>query len=540
MKNITDIHNIHSFYDLLDYSALNGGDDTAFSFKKNKTDVERKSFISFRLDILKLARSFLNIGLGKTKIAIIGENSISWIEAFFAINMAGSVIVPLDKDLVADELTELINRSKCTAIIYSKSYENKIEAIKQRKTDLTYICFSDICRLIDDIDNVSEYEFSPVDENDTALIVFTSGTTGGSKGVMLSQKNLLSNAVSAFDMLYESLKNCTCVTVVLPFHHTFGLLTGVIVPMMKLGNAFICGSLRRIVSDIKLMQPDILFLVPVIAETILKKIWLEAAKQEKDEKLRKGIKFSNALRHFGIDIRSKIFSDVHANFGGKLKTIICGGAPLSTDCIKGFDDIGIEVMNGYGITECSPIVSVNGVGRKNRPGSAGIPLSCNKVRITSPDVDGIGDIEVCGSNVMKGYLDDSQATSDAFDGEWFLTGDCGKIDKNGFLYLTGRKKNLIILSNGKNVSPEELEEKLCYNNLIEEVVVCEKDGKITAQIYPNQELYSGNEKDIFDIVDKINRTVPPYKNIEKIIVRSSPFEKTTTMKIKRNIGEKND
>ena len=240
---------------------------------------------------------------------------------------------------------------------------------------------------------------------------------------------------------------------------------------------------------------------------------------------------------FGIDARKKLFKEIHDSFGGKLEVIICGGAPLDEDVERGFYDLGIQVINGYGITECSPVVAVNRP-HDFRFGSVGKVLPCNKVRIIDPDKDGIGEVLVKGSNVMKGYYKDPEATAEAFEDEWFRTGDFGKIDKDGFLFITGRKKNLIVLSNGENVSPEEIENKLIKLPYVKEVAVYEEDREIVGEFYLDEDAFSEARKMLENDVDFYNRSVPNYKNIGKIKVRTIPFEKTTTMKIKRYLLKK--
>ena len=254
--------------------------------------------------------------------------------------------------------------------------------------------------------------------------------------------------------------------------------------------------------------------------------------------LKKAIRLSRILLKLGIDVRRKLFREILDSLGGELEGIVCGGAAVDPDCASGFEDFGIGFFSGYGITECSPIVSVNRKGA-NKIGSVGQPLSCNSIRITEKDENGVGNVEVKGTNVFSGYLDGKQNEKESFDNDWFRTGDLGRLDEDGFLTLTGRKKNLIILSNGKNVSPEELENALIHSRYISEVVVYEKDKKITAEIFPDRELCGGQtEEKLYEAVDGFNKTVPVYKNIEKVVIRDSAFPKTTTLKIKRKYESK--
>lgn len=517
--------------DIPDFCAENFGSKTAFSFMKGK-DLETVTFSELKLRADSIGVLLHKLGLDKKRIAILGENSAEWVEAFFAIERVGSIAVPLDRELYTDDIVKLLKRSDCAAVFYSKSYQSKVDEIKKILPQISFISFESFPEIIEkEKNNVLSLPKFEIDENDPCLIVFTSGTTGDSKGVVLSHKNILSETIIGCRIL----GNFKRTVLVLPLHHTFGLITGIIGPMLVEGNVFISKSIRRVQKDMEFFKPDIILVVPIIAETVYKKVWAQAEAQGKAEKMKKGLRISNFLLKLGIDKRRQLFKEVISKFGGELNTIICGGAPINESIVKGLCDLGIETRNGYGITECSPIVSVNPFGKgKNRIGSAGVALDCCEIRIKDKDKDGIGEIEVRGSNVMLGYLDDEEATKDAFDGEWFKTGDVGKLDKDGYLYLTGRKKNLIILSNGKNVSPEEIEMKLLESDLIEEVVVFDENGKISAEIYPGEEYTDDMKKEIYAVVDEYNKNVPPYKNIEKITVRKTPFPKTTTMKIKRN------
>lgn len=520
------ISEIKCLPDVLTFCAESYGQVPVFGSRK-KDGLKELCCKALKINVFSIAAHLSKSGLCKKHFAIIGENSIEWIEAFFAASCCGGVCVPLDKELSAPELSKLIERSGCEVVFFSKSYKSKIDLILQECDKAVFVCLDDFEKIIEETD-ASSFEIQKTNENEPAVIVFTSGTTGESKGVVLSHKNILSDALSGCELIGECKKS----VLILPLHHTFGLVTGVLGPMLLGGSMLISKSIRKFQRDIEFFGPDIILVVPVIAETIFKKIQSEIKSKNKEKAVAFAIGLSDFFAGFKIDLSRKLFADIHAKFGSNLKTIICGGAPISSEVIDGLCKLGIEVRNGYGITECSPIVSVNPHGkRKNKTVSVGKILSCCKVRVKNPDSNGIGEIEVCGSNVMLGYLGDEKATSEAFDEKWFKTGDLGYVDKDGYLYLCGRKKNLIILSNGKNVSPEELETKLLENPLIDEAVIFAKDGKICAEIYSSRE--DVGEKELYCAVDLFNRSVPPHKNIEKIIVRKTPFEKTTTMKIKR-------
>ena len=273
--------------------------------------------------------------------------------------------------------------------------------------------------------------------------------------------------------------------------------------------------------------------VPLAVETIYKKIWFTAKKSGREEMLKKGLKISNFLLKLGIDKRRKIFSEILNNLGGNLEMIVCGGAYLDEQYEKGMEAFGIKIINGYGITECSPAVTCNRLDAY-KVGSVGIPLPCNEIKIKDPDEDGIGEICVKGKNVMVGYYNDPEATAEVFDGDWFLTGDYGYIDEDGFLFFKGRKKNLIILSNGKNVSPEEIEDKLSTIDYVKEVVVYEEKGYITAEFFLDTVETPDAKGRIKADVNEINRKMPSYKQVTRIKTRDNEFPKTTTLKILRD------
>ena len=300
---------------------------------------------------------------------------------------------------------------------------------------------------------------------------------------------------------------------------------------------YMCESIKSIQSDLKKIQPYNFSGVPLVVETIYDRIWKTARKTGREEILKKGLKISRFLMKLGIDRRRKIFATILDNLGGNLDMIICGGAYLDPKYEEGMRDFGIDVFNGYGLTECSPAITCNRPG-KFKPGSVGTPIGCCEIKINDPDEDGVGEIYVKGTNVMVGYYDEPEATAEAFDGEWFKTGDYGRIDEEGFLFMVGRKKNLIVLSNGKNVSPEELEDKLMMIEYVSEVLVYEEDRKIVAEFFLNEKEYPDARDRIQADVNDFNRKMPLFKNINKVKVRDEEFPRTTTLKIVRKYMEK--
>ncbi len=522
---------LHSFNEMLRFCRDTFGEQPAFSFKVNRQDKRTVSYHAFFRDVERLSGSFSHLGLSKKRIALIGANSYEWIVSYFAVVCLGSAVVPVDKEIPQAELSSILQRSGCAAVIYSEEYAEKAEAAAQGKLILFPLSKIRSLMKTDCRDFRLADSLPPGTE---ACVVFTSGTTGQSKGVLLSHENLVSDAVACARAV-EDYKKCL---LILPAHHTFGLVAGILVPMLKGCELFISSSVRRLSKDIAFFRPQVLVLVPVMAETLYEKIRAAAEAGGKSEKFAKAVRLSSFLLKFHIDLRRKLFREVIDSLGGELQGIVCGGAAIRPECAEGFIRFGIDFFGGYGITECSPVVSVN---RQNacRPLSVGQPLSCNQIRITDQDENGVGNVEVKGSNVFSGYLDSPEEETDSFNDGWFRTGDIGKTDKDGFLYLTGRKKNLIILSNGKNVSPEEIETALSQSPAISEIVVYEKGGKITAEIFPDKAVCDGQaEKTVNDAVNAFNRSVPSYKNIEKVVIRDCEFPKTTTMKIKRTYETK--
>ena len=527
-----EIAEVPTLRDLIAYGRDQGGNNTIFyGGKRNTQPISFKS--AYHL-VEALGTFLLNQELRDAKIALLGENSTEWCLSYFAIVSTGNVVVPLDKELPREDLAELIRHCGCQAIFFSKKYTDVADYFHSLEDfpDMLYFTMNEFDSYVTEgeylmQDGDRSFAETTVTPDTLACIVYTSGTSGKSKGVMLSHGNLASDVVAT----------CQCVTarntqIFLPMNHTFSWASAMFAAFLYNVDAHISGNMKRIVKDLNQNKPQNISAVPLMVEMLYNGIWVNAKKQGMDRKLRHTITLSHALMAVGIDMRKRLFRRVHEIFGGKLETIICGGAALDPKLQKGLYDFGITVINGYGITECSPVVAVN---RNNdfRFGSVGKPLPCNRVKIADPDENGVGEIYVSGTNVMLGYYNDPEATAEAFDGEWFKTGDYGYIDKDGFLFITGRKKNLIILANGKNVSPEELEEKLRRLEYVKEVAVYEEDKAITGEFYLDCDEYPDAPERLQDDIRSFNSSMPSCKNIQKVKLRSTPFEKTTTMKIKR-------
>ena len=552
---------------LVEEAAQNFPDSTAISYKENYWDkeVRKVTFAQWRDDVRNLGTALICNGLREEKVAIVGENSYGWCCSFFAVMAIGAVTVPVDKELPIEDIDGIITTTDCKAVIFGKASEAKIKEILHNgglKTVRRLISVNPESSLRDAVldgksisslaemqqngerayaeGNNSYYDYR-IDVNKLASIVFTSGTTGKGKGVMLSQANIaldMTLGMYNFDITRKTLH-------VLPPHHTFGSTVNYVGHLAQGCEVYISSGIKHVSDEIREQQPTHLILVPAFLEVMNRKIWTTARKEGKEKLLKVMMKVSDSLRVLGIDIRKKLFSSVLKAFGGKLELIICGGAKLDEEIINTFDSLGITILNGYGITECSPLISANR-NRYRKPGSVGTPILACRVKIDNPDEYGEGEICVKGPNVMLGYYNNPEATAEVFDKDGFFhTGDYGKLDEEGWIYITGRKKNLIILSNGKNVYPEEIEADLQKVEGVAEVVVYAGESRvqkdritIVAEIFPDSELLA--DKGIEDMqsyfeeqVKNLNAKMPPYKAVKRVKLRDSEFQKNTSRKITR-------
>ena len=552
---------------LVEEAAQNFSDSIAISYKENYWDKEVKkvTFLQWREDVRGLGTYLISKGYRETNIAILGENSYGWCCSFFAVMAIGSVTVPVDKELPIEDIDGIITTTGTKVLIYGKSSEAKVKemlrngGLKTVEMIISVASSNSIeaselgdrtLRTLEDVqtegaglyaagDN-SYYDYK-IDVNKLASIVFTSGTTGKGKGVMLSQANIgldMTLGMYNFDITRKTLH-------VLPPHHTFGSTVNYVGHLSQGCEVYISSGIKHVSDEIKEQQPTHLILVPAFLEVMNRKIWATARKDGKEGLLKTMIKVSNFLRKFGVDVRRKLFASVLSAFGGKLELIICGGAKLDEEIIRNFDALGITILNGYGITECSPLISANR-NKYQKPGSVGTPILACRVKIDNPDENGEGEICVKGPNVMLGYYNNPEATAEVFDKDGFFhTGDYGKLDEEGWIYITGRKKNLIILSNGKNVYPEEIEADLQKVEGVSEVVVYAGESRvqkdkitIVAEIFPDADLLAhkgiSNAQEYFeDQVKALNAKMPPYKAVKCVKLRDTEFQKNTSRKITR-------
>ena len=528
-----DAPQIENLKHLIDYAAENYGNAPAFTFERGGEDVT-VDFVQMKNDISALGTYFYSLGLENgDKIAVMGENSYEWIITYFAATNGSNVIVPIDKELGAKEVANLINSCEAKGFVFAESKRKIIDEAKESMPTVEHYIpmseFGDViskgCEMIDGGDN--RFENNVIDVKALCTIIYTSGTTGDPKGVMLSQRNL------AFDMVNscQNFLEPAGTVLVLPIHHTFGFMAGVLCQIHRGYPVYINSNLKNVLKDIQKAKPYHISVVPLCVETFYKSLWKNVRKQKKEKLLKTLIAVSNCLRKVGIDLRKVLFQSVKNGFGGNLEMIIAGGAPLDLKYAKGFEDLGIALINGYGITECSPIVSLDR-NKKYLFGAAGVPVPNTEIKIYNPNENGEGEIIVKGDHVMMGYYNNPEATEAVFVDGWFRTGDVGTIDENGFVHITGRIKNIIILSNGKNVYPEEIETVILQKvEGVNEVVVYGEDDVICAEIYTeNPDEQERIKKDI----QALNDTLPPMKQIKRIRFRDTEFEKTTTKKIKRH------
>lgn len=536
------------------------GEKSLYVYKENK-ELLRYSYNRLWDEMNSIGTALAKLNLLGCGVAVTGSTHPHYVTAYLAGVNGGGYVVPLDSELSAEQTFNFFERGEVEVIFYTASQNSKIAEIAPELKNVKLFVpinpdedfkFSEKVITIDKLIAMGkaeleagniEYTEHKIDMQKMCAILFTSGTTGTSKGVMLSQHNLTAavNAAVQTIPLEDDVKSLS----ILPLHHAYEMACEHLSAMVVGAEIFINDNIKNIKRNLISYKPTALEVVPLFVETMHKMIWSEARKKGMDKKLKFGLALSNALLRLKIDIRDKLFNEITSAFGGNVKLIICGGAPLDAELIKNFYSMGIVVLEGYGITECAPLVSVN-LPTRIKLGSVGHPvLGCTvKIDKESPDADGdTGEILVKGDNVMLGYYKDPEATREVFteDG-WFRTGDFGYIDKHGYIFITGRKKNIIITSNGKNVYPEELEEYIDKIELVEESVVLErqKDGApvIVAIVVPNEELTEGMTDDeiykqIKTEIDRINNGLPPHKFIYDIEIRHEKFERNTTLKIIR-------
>ena len=565
------IHEFMKFTDLKDMLQKTGeafGDRPAYVFRTEEPGKFRQiTHTEFRDDIKALGTQLINMGLKDKRIAVIGENRYEWGVSYLAVVTGTGVVVPLDKALPNNEIESLINRSEVEAIIYSNKYDEIMNRLKDEKsTKIKYFISMDLEKEENGVYGFKEliqkgkeqiangdtrFIDAKINPEEMQIMLFTSGTTAMSKAVMLSHKNIVSNLMDIASVIKLGPEDR--MLSFLPLHHTFESTVGFLYPISKGCSIAFCDGIRHIAENIKEYDITAMISVPALFEGMYRQVKKTIQKQGKWETVEKGVKISNALRKIGIDLRKKIFKEIHQKLGKNLRLLVAGGAALDPEIEKGFNDLGFTVYQGYGLTETSPVIAAED-DKYRRLGSIGKAFPSMDVKIDNPNEEGIGELMAKGPTVMLGYYNNEEATKEALEPDgWFHTGDLARIDKDGYIFITGRKKYVIVLKNGKNIYPEELEtlvnkiegvkESFVYGRPEDDgdYKICVKvvyDKDLMKEIY-NVETEEEIKECLWNEVKKINKTMPAYKYIRDIIVTEKELIKTTTQKIKRHEEMKN-
>lgn len=564
-KYYEDVRMITDFKDLINQSVKLYGDKPVFKFKKRMYKKDEKiefnilTYKEFKHEIDCFGTALNSLGLEKERVALITKNRYEWNVVYYAVTTGAKIIVPLDKALPDNEIISLAERSEAKAIVFEPKYMEVMKKIRNQKlSSIKYFICMD---LDDDEDGILSYKKlvskgeellkkgdrsyldAQIDADEMSIMLFTSGTTAISKAVMLSQKNICSNVLDIAKILKFSSDDSTLA--LLPFHHAFQAVINHILFYSGAHMTF-CDGLKYIQQNLCEYKPTVMVCVPLILESIYKRIMKNVDKQGKTKLVNRMAKVTNVLDKLQIKVKRKVFKEIHEAVGGKLRLIVSGAAPMDKELIKSLGDLGFRVIQGYGLTETSPILAVEG-DKTERKGSVGKALPSFEVKIENQDEQGIGEIVCKGPSVMLGYYQNNNATQEVMRGEWFYTGDLGYME-DGYLYITGRKKNVIVQKNGKNIFPEELEILIGYIPGVKENIVYGRptnDGDLDVCVkivYDKDEIKDIlgyiNEDDIYKYmkqkISEINQNMPAYKHIRGIIVTDEELIKTTTAKVKRH------
>lgn len=573
IKKINESNDPHIYYKksrpimdlkhMLETSATLYGDNKAFLVKKEKGEPYQP--ISYRQtlqDVNALGTALIAKGMKDKRIAVIGDNSYEWSITYLATVCGTGIVVPLDKELKANELMQLIANSEVSCVFFADRYEKIFrEMLDSGETILKMLVNMDsdvgnkkvysLKTLVKDGNQLLQegdrsYLEAQINRNEMSILLFTSGTTGISKGVMLSHGNITEDLMSAPTVL--DIRSTDTFFSILPIHHTYECTCGFLLPLYKGAAIAHCEGLKYITKNLAEAQPTVFMGVPAIFESLYRKIWQNVKKEGKEETLRKVIAINRKTKRVGIDLGKIFLKNIQAVFGGKMRLLICGGAAINPDVLEGIRDFGINALQGYGLTECAPIAALN-PDIAPKAASIGRALPNFELKIVEANEEGIGELCVKGGHVMLGYYHMPEATAEVIQDGWFHTGDLGYIDSEGYAYITGRKKNVIITKNGKNVYPEEIEYYLSKIPFVLESLVYEKDSEdgsdtlIVAAIRVDMDEVAERlgadhsdadvEKLLWEAVDKVNDEVPLFKRVKRVILRKQEFEKNTTNKIKR-------
>lgn len=536
----------------------------------HKAKFEEFTYERFGNDVINLGTGLIkHLNLKGERIIIIGENTYYWYVSYFSILCGAGIAVPVDKELPNNEIENVIKRSRASAVIFSKKKKDAIDKIKDNLPMVKYFIEMNsdanlqgrdigIEKVIEEGKKITdsgntEYMDIEIDPEEFKFLIFTSGTTSQAKGVMLCHRNLAENvnAVSKYVKIYESDRFFS----VLPLHHTYESSIGALLPFANGSSVTVCGGLRYIVPDMQEAKPSAMLAVPLLVENLYKKINQTIEKSGKAGIVNSMIHVTNALKGVGIDIKRKVFKEIYDNLGGNMRIIVSAAAPIDKKIGRWVQDIGIEFLQGYGLTETAPIAALTPE-CDPRVGSVGIPVNCAQIKIHNPNENGEGEIWIKSKTLMLGYYEDEEATKEVVYDGWFNSGDIGYQDKDGYVYVTGRSKNVIVTQNGKNIYPEEIELLLSKIPEIAECMVYgkevegEKELIISVKVIPNKEeierLHGKDLKEeeihkiIWNKIKEVNKTLTSYKAIKNLELKHDEFAKTTTMKIKRYVELQKD
>ena len=549
--------------DMLKQSGEAYGDRPAYMFKTEKPGEFRIiTHKEFRNQINQLGTALIQMGLKDKRIAVISENRYEWELAYLSVAAGTGVVVPLDKALPDNELESLILRSQVEAIFYSSKYDGIMNELREKKnTNLQYFISMDLKENTNGIysqmqlvekgkkllaEGNRKFLEAKIDNEKMGIMLFTSGTTAISKAVMLSHKNIVTNVMDIVQVF--DLNETDRLLSFLPLHHVFECTVGFLYPMAIGSCICFCEGVKHMADNIKEFEITAMISVPAVFDVIYRKVMKGIEKKGKLPAVKKGIKISQTLLKVGLDVRKKVFHEIHDTLGGKLRLMVAGGAAFDPETEKGFNELGFNVVQGYGLTETSPVIAAE-TPKCRRLGSIGKKFPSVEVKIDNPDENGVGELMAKGNSVMMGYYENEEATKSTLEPDgWIHTGDLAKIDKDGFIYISGRKKNVIVLNNGKNVFPEEIEILLNKVEGIKESFVYEKreedgDVKVCVKIVYDKEmikeLYNIEGEDkirefLWEKVKEVNKLMPKYKYVREMIITEEELIKTTTLKIKRH------
>lgn len=554
-REITDLR------DMLESSAALYGDKKAYLVKDRPGGPYRSiSYNETKADVDGLGTALMDLELSGKRIAVIGENRYEWVVAYLAVVNGTGTIVPLDRELPSEEIGNLMERAGVSAIIFSSKVERKVKEALEMLDGVEFVISMDATENTDEFlslrrliergkrllsEGCRYFLDAVIDPEEMRVILFTSGTTGLAKGVMLCHKNICANVYNMSK--YVNVRDDCVGLSVLPMHHTYEFTCHIVTSLYQGCAVAICEGLKYIVKNMAEAQATVMLGVPLIFESMHKKVWKKAESSGKADKMRAAIAVSKQLNKLNIKATRKLFKGVHQALGGHMRLLIAGAAAIDPAVVEDFNAMGITMIQGYGMTENAPIIAVN-MDRYHKSASVGLPLPGTEVEIIDKDENGVGEIICKGDSVMLGYYDSPEETAKVLINGWLHTGDYGYFDKDGFLYITGRKKNVIVTKNGKNIFPEEVEFYLAKSDYIAEVVVSGQEDANTgetvvwAEIYPDKALIEErhgrlSEEGIHRLlkkeIDRANERMPLYKRVRRFRLRETEFEKTTTKKIKR-------